>query len=302
MAKHAQGSLPQFIAVGPPRTATTWLHHFLRGRVSLPEGVKETNYFSWNYHLGLDWYRWHFRNSVKGQPVLEIGPAYFELEESRERIARHLPGCRIICTFRDPVERLYSHYKLWRMIGLVEQPFEEVAAHNEQLQSINRYASHLAAWQSRFGRDRVLVLFYEDMRNTPQTFFDDLCDFIGIARFDVTASPMLSERIHSVERAPRNLRLARFAREATGALTRHRLHKLRDAAEPLWRFCFGRGEIFGPLDIEVERRLRAALRPEIERFEQMVGRDLSAWKDSESSARSQITNADVPFHIRFQVP
>jgi hypothetical protein len=296
-----ESKLPKYIAVGPPRTATTWLHEFLRDRVYLPEGVKETNFFSWNYDLGLDWYRWHFRHAREDKPVLEIGPAYFELQESRERIAHHLPGCRIICTFRDPVERLYSHYKLWRMIGLVNQPFEQVATTNAQLQSIGRYAEHLAAWQRHFGRDSVLILFYEDLRRAPQSFFDPLCDFIGIDRVHVTGSPMLTERIHAVERAPRNLRLARFARDATGALTRRRLHRLRDVAEPLWRFCFGRGEAFGPLDPEVDHRLRAAMRPEIEKFEEMVGRDLSAWKEGRASAADESPGSNGQ-PCRFRVP
>ena len=38
----------------------------------------------------------------------EIAPTYFSNRVVRERIKKHIPDCKIICTFRDPVERLYS--------------------------------------------------------------------------------------------------------------------------------------------------------------------------------------------------
>ena len=56
--------LPDFIAVGPPRTGTTWLDRVLRGHVGLPAGVKETQFFIWRYSLGIEWYAAHFRDCL----------------------------------------------------------------------------------------------------------------------------------------------------------------------------------------------------------------------------------------------
>src|SRR5207245_11287355 len=106
--------LPDFIVVGPPRTATTWLDTVLRGHVGLPRDVKETHFFARNYRQGLTWYERHFRHCAAEPVIGEICAAYFENPQARERIRTHLPKCRIICTLRDPVERLYSYYKLMR--------------------------------------------------------------------------------------------------------------------------------------------------------------------------------------------
>ncbi len=54
--------LPDFIAVGPPRTATTWLDQVMRGHVGLPAGVKETQFFIFRYSQGIEWYAAHFRD------------------------------------------------------------------------------------------------------------------------------------------------------------------------------------------------------------------------------------------------
>ena len=68
--------LPDFIAVGPPRTATTWLHEVLQGHVCLPADRKETDFFTRFYDRGLDWYADYFRHCEGGIPVGELSPMY----------------------------------------------------------------------------------------------------------------------------------------------------------------------------------------------------------------------------------
>ena len=109
--------LPDFIAVGPPRTGTSWLHRAIAANVGRPRGLKETKYFTENYDKGLDWYSAFFRDYPSDLRIAEICPQYFAFDEARERIRHHIPDCRIICTLRDPVERLYSHWRLVRRDG-----------------------------------------------------------------------------------------------------------------------------------------------------------------------------------------
>jgi len=268
--------LPDFIAVGPPRTATTWLHVQLRDLVWLPND-KETQFFVWNYKLGLEWYAAHFRDCPPGRIAGEFAPTYFDSADARDRIAADIPGCKIICTFRDPVARLYSHYKMWRRLGLIKANFDYVAFNHRQLLGYNRYAEHLAGWKHRFDPN-VLTLFYEDLVADPQAFIDSATQFIGAPRIDLSTQPRATERIHSHERAPKSQRLARRGRQLRDAMLRMKLYGSVRRMRPLWEYCSGRGEVFPPLDPELERRIRAAMRPEVEAFEKLVGRDLSAWK------------------------
>ena len=117
--------LPDFIAVGPPRTATTWLHEVLQGHVCLPADRKETDFFTRFYDRGLDWYADYFRHCEGGIPVGELSPMYFASPPARERIARHLPECKIIVSLRDPVERAYSNYRMLRRIVATKVDFED---------------------------------------------------------------------------------------------------------------------------------------------------------------------------------
>jgi hypothetical protein len=271
--------LPDFIGIGPPRTATTWLELVLRGRVGLPEGTKETQFFAWRYDLGLEWYADYFRNCPPDLPVGEFTPGYFDSPLARDRIAHDLPDCRIICTLRDPAERLYSHYRLWRTIGYTKSTFERAAFGHRQLLDTARYADHLQAWFERFGREQVLVLLHDDLLANRQDFLDRVCDFIGISRFDETGVEAANRRVNLVEKAPRSFRTARRAQFVRRKLERHRFHRLTNLCEPIFRFCSSGGGKFPPLDPELADRIRASLLPQTDALEKLIGRDLSAWKN-----------------------
>jgi len=272
---------PDFIAIGPPRTGTTWLYRALRGRVGLPHDTKETDFFSTHYAKGIEWYLEFFCDCAAGLPMGEISPNYFAAPGTPERIARDIPKCRIICTLRDPVDRLYSFYRLMRHNGWTRATMEELAESLTPATEGSRYAHYLGRWREQFGTERVLVALYDDLERTPQSFLDTICGFIGIAPIALEGSALLGKRVNSVTRGPRVAlfaeqawRLRRWleARKARAVIT-----MLRKAG--VWRFSFRGGGEFGPLDPALDRRLRERFRPEVEALEKMLRRDLSRWKE-----------------------
>ena len=280
--------MPDFIAVGPPRTATTWLQRILEHHVALPAGTKETDFFGGNYALGLEWYHSHFRDCAPEKKVGEICPTYFDSPVARERIALHLPQCRIVCTLRDPVERMYSHYRLLRHEGLVRHAlsFEEMLARERRwsgpgnLLGASRYATHVHEWQKTFGSANVLVLIHDDLEADPQAFLDRICRHIGAPPIVLASLGLARGRINPLERAPRSWRLAARARRIKFWLIRQRRYRTLDFLQPLWNFCATGGPPFPPLAPELAVHLRAELRPEIEALEVLLQRDLSSWKEN----------------------
>jgi hypothetical protein len=278
-ANNEPRGLPDCIAVGVGRSGTTWLHEVLTGHVGLPYGVKETDFFFRKYGNGIDWYKSFFRHCGPGLPILEICPTYFSSAEARQRMKLHIPDCRIICTFREPVERAYSHYKLMRHNVWTRASFEEVVDSSREIAEMNQYALNLTGWQQTFGRDNVLVCLYDDLEHDPQGYLDAVCSFVGIAPFPLSPAST-SVRLNSFPTAPRNRRLAQNARHVRDWLRAHRAHRLDHLLERmgLWTLCFDGGEVFPPLDAELEARLKERFLPEVEALEQLIGRDLSAWK------------------------
>jgi len=283
--------LPDFIGVGPGRTGTTWLHEVLKGRVNLPTGIKETDFFTTNYNKGIEWYAHHFRDADRTRPVGEVNP-YFGFPETAERIAIHIPRCKIICTFRNPVERIYSAYKLWRHYTLTNDPLEVFLVKVPQIIEVTRYATHLPDYRARFGNDRVLVMLNDDLRADAQAYLDRVCDFIGIARYPVPASAGEGELINSINDLPRFPRIARRARKFMYWLEENQAYGTSNFLERAgaWKKVFGGGSKFLPLDPSIEARLGELMRPEIDALEQMIGRDLSAWKAPRAKSSPRAAN------------
>jgi hypothetical protein len=284
--------LPNFIAVGPPRTATTWLDTALRGHVGLPLRTKETHFFARNYRQGLAWYESHFRHCVSEPIVGEICAAYFENPQARERIRAHIPGCRIICTLRDPVQRLYSYYKLMRHNGRTELGFGPALARHRQMLASSRYALHVTNWRADFGKENVLVVLNDDLTADPQGYLNSIADFIGIGAVLTRAdADMARNKANTIKVAPRSAWLARKARQIRHQLGSYRMYRTRRLLTEagVWRFCFGGGEAFPPLDPAIASWLRGLLRPEIDALEDLLDRDLSNWKGESSPGQTRIT-------------
>lgn len=274
------GRLPDFFAIGPARTGTTWLHGALFHRASLPKGTKETHYFDWFYDKGIDWYRAYFVDCPADRPVGEIAPTYFHKPEVRERIARAVPNCRIVCTLRDPVKRAYSAYRVFVREGETRLGFEEeLMRPDSRILQSSRYAFHLRGWRETFGAANVAVFLYDDLEADDQAYFDSICDFLGVARLDLTeVRPFLVR--NAVRRAPRSLRVADWAHRFRVWLWSRRADPVVRALDRwgVWRLIQESQKDFAPLSLEFEARLRRLFLPEVEALEELLGRDLSAWK------------------------
>jgi Sulfotransferase family len=281
--------LPDFIGVGPPRTATTWLHEVLAGRVGLPKDRKETNFFWRRYDMGLDWYLEYFRQCDPALPMGEFSPMYFMSEDVRERIAREIPDVRIICSFRDPVARTHSHWRLMVRNAWTTHDVVTAVEKHPELYASSRYGHHYARWLKTFGSRNVLPVFHDDLQRDPQAFLDRVCQFIGIDTFSVADSPVANTHVHPIAVAPRNRTLARHARNTMRWLNYRRYHRLALTFRnsPLWHFCVERGETFEPISHSHDLALRERFRDDIEKLESLTGRDLSAWKLPHTEPRAE---------------
>jgi len=273
--------LPDFIAVGPPRTGTTWLYRVLSDHVGFPEGIKETHFFSRYYDRGIDRYLWYFRNCAQGVPMGEVDPLNFDSERARERIALHIPNCKIIVTLREPVERAYSHYKTLLKTGEIRRRPFDFDKHRRAVGMSKSYAHHLRGWFEKFGRARVMVMLYDDLKTDPQGYINRICEFIGVAPIDLNNSPFRDDPVNPNLDQPRSYLVAHAFKKLRGMFKKYQwiglAHKL-EVDTPLWRFFWNGGRMFPPLDRDEAARAKAMVRAEVEELEQLVGRDLSAWR------------------------
>jgi len=193
-------TLPNFLLIGPGRTGTTWItkNLMLHPQIYLPRR-KSTRFFLDNYDKGFSWYESHFR----GRKELAIGEAsvgYFAHPNSAILIQKHMPEIKMIATFRDPVDRAYSHMGLLRALAKkgdanLDIDFEEKLRITPQMIEAGKYAKHLEHYYSLFPRENILVLFYHEMKEAPHDFLRKIYTFLGVDTSFI--SPLLSQQINA---------------------------------------------------------------------------------------------------------
>lgn len=296
--------LPSFFVVGPPRTGTTWIHHVLQKHATLPAPTKETRFFDCHFHRGLNWYWRHFPVAHPERPTGEIAPTYFASGEAREAIALTNPQAKLVFVFREPVQRVISLYRVKRAYGMVRWSFEEALERDPELLATGMYATHLQRWRATFPPEQMLVSFYEELRQSPQEYFDRLLTFLEIPRSPLSAAELA--RVHSSEKMtrPRSFLMTRTATTlADWCKARNLDHLVASVRKSrLMKLCVGGGAPFTEIATSTLKMLNDLFRPEIEGLQEMTGRDLSAWMqprdhaaikvDPQAIARSSVACAD----------
>jgi Sulfotransferase domain len=286
--------LPDFFIIGPPRTGTTWLYEILRDRTALPSPTKETRFFDTHFHRGVEWYRAHFPSARTFCKVGEVAPTYFACSEAAERIASLIPLAKIVCVFRNPVERVLSLYKLKCAYGLIPWTFDQAIVRDPEMIESSRYATRLKVWQQVVGKEKILSAFYEDLRENPQSFLDTIVDFIEVPRFSLTSAQTQGIHTSEIMTHPRSYQRTRSASTMADWFKARRLDAVVAAVRnsPLRKLFLGGGQPFAELPSETILKLYELFRPEVEELEHMLNRDLSSWKSMEnySFARQRLRN------------
>lgn len=272
--------LPSFLVVGPPRTGTTWLHEVLNRHAHLPHPTKETRFFDRHYERGLAWYLDHFPGACDERPYGEVAPTYFASAAARSRIAQFLPEVKVVIIFRHPIERLVSLYRLKRAYGMLGWSLDQALERDPELIESSQYASHLSEWQRSFPRQQLSVRLYEELGDDPQAFVDGVVDFVGISRFRLHESQRAQVAATSHFTEPRSYLATRAATAMADWCKARRLDNMVASVRKssLMRLFLGGGAPFPEIPPQTKRRIASLVVPEIERLEEMLGRDLSGWK------------------------
>jgi hypothetical protein len=273
-------ALPSFFIIGPPRTGTSWLHNILSQKAWLSHPTKETRFFDRHFDRGLHWYKSHYRKANGGRTIGEVAPTYFASSEARERIARLIPHARIVCTFRNPIDRVVSLYRLKRAYGLIPWNFEEALERDPELMESSRYSSYLKEWRDTFGESQVMATVHDDIEADPQAYLDRLVDFVGVPRMEL--SPSQRRRVLTSEdmTEPRHYYWTRGAILMAEWARKQRLDSVVAVAKRVGalKLFVGGGPEFEELTTSQREHLRKLFRPEVAKLEEMLNRDFSAWK------------------------
>jgi len=276
--------LPNFLYVGPDKSGSTWMYEMLRQHPEchVPR-VKDIYFFDRYYHRGLDWYASFFRDAPPGARAIgELSHDYLFSDEAADRIRHDLPGVRLLVSLRNPGDRSFSQFLYMLRSGMTEGPFAEAVRRYPEIIDNSLYHKHLVRYWERFGTDRLRVFLFDDLVADPRAFAHDLFGYLGLST-DVEMD--FSRRVLPASRARSRL-AARAAKEGANLARRLGLAELVGAVKgsPVVRWLYapyGAGER-PTLPSGDRTRMLEAFRPDLERLQEAIGRDLGHWMREET--------------------
>jgi hypothetical protein len=282
-----------FIGIGVTKCGTSWCSDMLAAHPDIcMSEPKEVRYFNPetdvlngevnpNRSRGDDWYHLHFKHCsakiIKG----EFTPMYLGDPRSIDAIVEYNDKVKLIVCFRDPVQRLNSHYHMMAdYVNSTQDALEvEIERHAAYLEQ-GFYGKQLQYVYSKIPREQVLVLFTEDIHNQPDAVVERLYTFLGVdASYrprtlgaksnDAVKSrfPWVGKLLYHLPRVMVTLRL-------NGLLVF--LRKFR--VDEVIRRLLTKKMVYQPVSAQTRAQLQQRYLSDIELLESLTSRDLSHWK------------------------
>ncbi|MBY6204302.1 sulfotransferase family protein [Halomonas denitrificans] len=293
--------LPDFFIVGAPKCGTTSMARYLTAHPELFVLRGEPHFFGSDIdynrpRLTPRQYRALCRSAGR-QRVGDRSTWYLYSERAADEIHRARPDARIIAMLRDPAEMIHSlhahHVQRGRRDDCVDladalarEPKRRrglavpaTARFPESLlyTSIPRYAEQLERYIRRFGRERVHVVVFDDLKSDPAAVHRRVLDFLGAApgpaidyRIHNRAGPAPDDWLHRAwKRSTLRYRVRSVVPEGLyGWLRRHRPGgSVRPHSAPK----------VAPLEARLRAELDARFLPEVLRLEKLLDRPLPGW-------------------------
>lgn len=286
-----------FIGIGAAKSGTTWLADNLRQhpQIFIPE-LKELVYFNQhlsrmpgvensNYSLPLSWYHDFFSETKQGLVNGEISVEYLINGNAAKDIYRYNPKVKILVVLRYPPKQLHSLYLYLVQRGVINFPtFEQAIEKRPDLFMHYNYYQHLLPYFETFPKEQIKVLLFDELKKDNKAFLKETLDFLGVKEFyppsiddrsNETKEPRMKWLNHLIQNTRQNITKYRLEWVLPvlrysgilplGMLIRDKLNVRKMAKKP-------------QLSPETEQYLKAHYQADIQQLEQLLERDLSAWK------------------------
>lgn len=197
-------TLPNLFIPGAGKSGTSSLHLYLAQHPDIYMcQEKEPNFFGNDdtFQKGLEWYAALFEPGSNRKFRGESSTGYMVFSMAAVRISRFIPDPHFIFVLRNPIDRVWSHYRwLWALrsetrplreavladCDAVPDYRESVGGNYRYYLGESSYGHHVGRFFDMFGPERILVLVAEELFLDPNRSLQRCASFLGIEPFAVS--------------------------------------------------------------------------------------------------------------------
>lgn len=199
---------------GAAKCGTTTLHHLLASHPDVYAGpLKEPHFFARHHFqdapldfkrmitLTADAYAMNYRDASEETYRLDSSVYYLYFADVPEQLARYNDQAKIVIILRNPVDRIYSHYKMLYKKGQIKLPFmdflqQPVDNNGIDLLRVGLYSEGIERFQTVFPREQLLILSFRQLQTDETSLHSRITDFLQVAPF---AASVRTERENTSE-------------------------------------------------------------------------------------------------------
>ncbi len=188
---------------GSTKCGTTSLFHYFEFHPQVcPCTMKESRYFWKNEYplAGVDrdmknyaTFDSLFQKCNSDKIRIEATPDYLYSPTSASAIKSELINCKFVFILRDPIERLLSWFKFAKLNGIIStnvtlesyirtQLNKNIENASQEYRSLEQgnYFPYINEYIKKFGKENILITYYEDLSSDPRDLCEAICNFTGI--------------------------------------------------------------------------------------------------------------------------
>ncbi|WP_052184301.1 sulfotransferase family protein [Psychroserpens sp. Hel_I_66] len=261
-----------FLIIGAAKSATTSLSNALALHPEICfSQPKEPQFFSkleWRDHID----EYHKLFNCDSKLYGEGSTNYTKFPNFNKNVSADIfeynPNMKLIYMMRNPIDRIISHYTHTYNRGYQKNSdIDHVITSEIQHINVSRYAMQIEPYLNVFGKEQVLLLFFEDFVSQPQKVLDTVYEFLNVGSFEVDTSKLNSNK----------------------SFNRWVLHYKYDNPKTLWQKIKKIGLIAKnyfnadfidskpKISEETKKYIVDSLTGDIKKIEKLTNRDLSHW-------------------------
>jgi hypothetical protein len=305
LTRSAAPRIPDLFIVGAPKSGTTSLYRYLAHHPDVHMSpIKEPHFFGSDLRIpglrqatDLEQYLTLFADATDARAVGEASTWYLASRLAAEEIHAFNSDAAVVVMLRNPIEMSHSLHSQCLKAGIEDErdfgralALEDARRHGRSLPGggfhqallytdAARYSDQVERYQRVFGRERVHVVLFDDLRADADGTFLRLVEWLGL---DPVGDEV--DGVHNPNRMVRSLWARNLLERPPSAVRRAVRTVVPGSLRPRIRdLLFGLNNPVtrrSPLDGGTRRRLAAVFRPDIQRLQLLIGRDLGPWLDA----------------------